>query len=56
MNRPERKGDPRKEGIADRSRDAIGDQDERITALTAKADPVLAALLDNDKDAAYDRL
>lgn len=29
------------------------DQDD-LLALTAKADPVLAALWDNDKDAAYD--
>lgn len=44
------------EAVEERLREDIGDQDERITALTARADPVLAALWDNDKDAAYDRL
>ena len=29
---------------------------EGILALTAKTDPVLAELWDNDKDAAYDRI
>jgi uncharacterized protein (DUF1778 family) len=37
-------------------REDLGEYEERLTALTAKADPVLAALWDNDKDAAYDRL
>ena len=31
-------------------------EQEAILALTAKADPVLAELWDNEKDAAYDRL
>jgi uncharacterized protein (DUF1778 family) len=30
--------------------------EEGLLALTAEADPVLAELWDNDKDAAYDRL
>jgi len=34
----------------------LGDDNEGLVALTAKADPVLAALWDNDRDAAYDRL
>jgi hypothetical protein len=29
---------------------------EELMALTAQADPVLAGLWDNEKDAAYDRL
>ena len=29
---------------------------ENILSLTARADPVLAELWDNDKDAAYDRI
>ena len=29
---------------------------EEVLALTAQADPVLAGLWDNEKDAAYDRL
>ncbi len=29
---------------------------EELLALTAQADPVLAGLWDNEKDAAYDRL
>jgi len=29
---------------------------ENMLALTARADPVLAELWDNDKDAAYDRI
>ncbi len=31
-------------------------EDEGLLALTAEADPVLAELWDNDKDAAYDHL
>ena len=31
-------------------------EQEGLLALTAQADPVLAALWDNEKDAAYDRL
>jgi predicted transcriptional regulator len=31
-------------------------EQERLLALTAQADPVLAELWDNEKDAAYDQL
>lgn len=34
----------------------LGDGAEDVLALTAAADPVLAGLWDNPKDAAYDRL
>lgn len=34
----------------------LGDEGEGVLALTAKADPVLAQLWDNRKDAEYDRL
>ena len=34
----------------------LGDDAEAMMALTAKADPVLAELWDNPRDAAYDRL
>ena len=44
------------EVIEDRLREDLGDGAERIPALTAKADPVLAELWDNRRDAAYERL
>jgi len=42
--------------LRDRLREDLGDDGEELVALTAKADPVLASLWDNDKDAAYDRI
>lgn len=44
------------EAIEDRLREDLGDGAEWMLALTAKADPVLAELWDNRRDAAYDRL
>ena len=42
--------------LKERLREDLGEYEERLTALTATADPVLATLWDNDKDAAYDHL
>jgi hypothetical protein len=44
------------QGIEDRLREDLGDDAEGIGGLTASADPVLAGLWDNRKDAEYDRL
>ena len=44
------------EAIDERLREDLGDDDEEVLALTATADPVLAELWDNRKDAEYDRL
>jgi hypothetical protein len=44
------------DAVRDRLREDLGDDGEELVALNAKADPVLASLWDNDKDAAYDRL
>ena len=44
------------EAIEERLREDLGDEGEELLALTAKADPLLAELWDNRKDAAYDRL
>ena len=44
------------EAIEERLREDLGDEGEGMLALTAKADPVLAELWDNEKDAEYDRL
>jgi uncharacterized protein (DUF1778 family) len=44
------------DAVRDRLREDLGDDGEALVALNAKADPVLASLWDNDKDAAYDRL
>lgn len=44
------------EAIEERLREDLGDEAEGMLALTAKADPVLAELWDNSKDAEYDRL
>ena len=44
------------EAIEERLREDLGDEVEGMLTLTAKADPVLAALWDNPRDAAYDRL
>lgn len=44
------------EAIEEQLREDLGEEDEGIITLTRKADPVLAELWDNPKDAAYDRL
>jgi uncharacterized protein (DUF1778 family) len=44
------------EAIEERLREDLGDEGEGVLALTAKADPVLAELWDNPKDAEYDRV
>jgi hypothetical protein len=44
------------DALRERLREDLGDDDAGLMALTAKADPVLASLWDNEKDAAYDRL
>ena len=44
------------EAIEDRLREDLGDDADEVLALTAKADPVLAELWDNRRDAEYDRL
>jgi len=44
------------DAIEERLREDLGDEDEGMSALTRKADPVLAELWDNRKDSAYDRL
>jgi len=44
------------EAIEERLREDLGEEDEGMLTLTAKADPVLAELWDNPKDSEYDRL
>ncbi|PYM81709.1 MAG: hypothetical protein DME09_16265 [Candidatus Rokuibacteriota bacterium] len=44
------------EAIEERLREDLGDESEGMLALTAKADPVLAALWDNPRDSQYDRV
>ncbi len=44
------------DALQERLREDLGGDGESLLALTAKGDPVLAALWDNDRDAAYDRL
>jgi len=44
------------EAIEVRLREDLGDVAEGMLALTAKADPVLAEVWDNRRDAEYDRL
>ena len=44
------------EAIEERLHEDLGDAGEELLALNAKADPLLAELWDNRKDAAYDRL
>ncbi len=44
------------DALQERLREDLGDEGQEILALTAQADPVLASLWDNPKDAAYDRL
>jgi hypothetical protein len=42
--------------IEEQLREDLGEDDEGVMTLTAKADPVLAELWDNSKDSAHDRL
>ena len=44
------------DAIEERLREDLGDDGAGLLALTAKADPVLAELWDNRRDAEYDRL
>ena len=44
------------EAIEERLREDLGGDSEAMLTLTAKADPILAELWDNRKDAEYDRL
>lgn len=44
------------DALEERLRQDVGKDRAGILALTAKADPVLAELWDNDADGAYDRL
>lgn len=44
------------DAIEERLREDLGDDGEGLLLLTAQADPVLAELWDNRKDAEYDRL
>jgi hypothetical protein len=44
------------DALEERLREDLGSGEEGLLALTARADPILAALWDNEKDAAYDRL
>jgi uncharacterized protein (DUF1778 family) len=44
------------EAVEERLREDLGGDAEGMLALTAGADPVLAALWDNPTDSAYDRL
>lgn len=44
------------EAIEEQLNEDLGDEGEGALTLTAKADPVLAELWDNRKDAEYDRL
>jgi len=44
------------EAIEERLREDLGDDGEPVLALTAKTDPVLAELWDNQRDAAYDHM
>ena len=42
--------------LEERLREDLGAETEELLALTARADPVLARIWDNPKDALYDRL
>jgi hypothetical protein len=44
------------EAIEERLREDLGGEGEELLALNAKADPLLAELWNNRRDAAYDRL
>ena len=43
------------EAIEEQLREDLGEEEEGVMTLTAKADPVLAVLWNNPKDSAYDR-
>jgi hypothetical protein len=42
--------------LQERLREDLGEEGQEVLALTTEADPVLASLWDNVKDAAYDHL
>ena len=44
------------DAIEERLREDLGDEGDEVLGLTAKADPVLAEVWDNPRDAKYDRL
>ncbi len=44
------------DAIEERLREDLGEGEETLWVLTGKADTMLVALWDNEKDAAYDRL
>ncbi len=44
------------DALEERLREDLGREADGLLALTADADPVLARLWDNPRDAAYDRL
>ena len=44
------------EAIEERLREDLGDENDAMLSLSAKTDPVLAELWDNNKDAEYDGL
>jgi uncharacterized protein (DUF1778 family) len=44
------------EAIEEQLREDLGEKDEGVMTLTARAEPVLAELWDNPKNASYDRL
>jgi len=44
------------DAIEERLREDLGEDERGLLALTEKADPVLAELWDNRRDAEYDRL
>jgi len=44
------------DAIEERLREDLGDEGDEVLGLTAKADPVLAEVWDNPRDARYDRL
>jgi uncharacterized protein (DUF1778 family) len=44
------------DALRERLQEDLGDDNQGRVMLTSKTDPILAALWDNEKDAAYDRL
>jgi len=44
------------DALQERLREDLGDEGREVPVLTAEADPVLASLWDNEKDASYDCL
>ena len=45
-----------RDALEERLREDLGGGEEGLLALTARADPILAPLWDNARDAAYDKL